>query len=51
MILVTLGTQDKPFRRLLEELQREIDNGIIKDKVVVQAGCTKLRLTKWKFLI
>lgn len=41
MILVTLGTQDKPFTRLLDAIQREIDNGNIKDKVVVQAGCTK----------
>ena len=41
MILVTLGTQDKNFNRLLEAIQREIDNGNINDKVVVQAGTTK----------
>ena len=41
MILVTLGTQDKSFKRLLDAIQREIDNGNIKDRVVVQAGCTK----------
>ena len=41
MILVALGTQDKPFTRLLDQVQKEIDNGNIKDKVVVQAGCTK----------
>ncbi len=41
MILVTLGTQDKPFTRLLDAIQKEIKNGNIKDKVVVQAGCTK----------
>lgn len=41
MILVTLGTQDKEFRRLLDAIQRQIDNGTIKEKVVVQAGCTK----------
>lgn len=41
MILVTLGTQDKPFKRLLEAIDKEIDKGNIKDKVVVQAGCTK----------
>lgn len=41
MILVTLGTQDKEFRRILEELDRLIIDGIIKDKVVVQAGMTK----------
>ena len=41
MILVTLGTQDKSFKRLLEAIQKQIDNGNIKDKVVVQAGCTE----------
>lgn len=41
MILVTLGTQDKPFKRLLDAIQKQIDNGRIKDKVVVQAGHTK----------
>lgn len=41
MILVVLGTQDKPFTRLLEAVDREIENGNIKDKVVVQAGQTK----------
>lgn len=41
MILVTLGTQDKPFTRLLDAVQQLIDKGIIEDKVVVQAGCSK----------
>lgn len=41
MILVTLGTQDKSFNRLLDAIQKEIDNGNIKDKIVVQAGTTK----------
>lgn len=40
MILVTLGTQDKKFYRLLESLQKQIDRGLIKDKIVVQAGCS-----------
>ena len=43
MILVTLGTQDKGFKRLLEAIQKQIDNGNIKDKVIVQAGYTKYR--------
>jgi UDP-N-acetylglucosamine transferase subunit ALG13 len=43
MIFITLGTQDKPFNRLLEAVQREIDKGNIKDKVVVQAGYTKFK--------
>lgn len=41
MILITLGTQDKSFKRLLEAVDREIEKGNIKDKVIVQAGCTK----------
>ena len=41
MILITLGTQDKDFTRLLDLVQKQIDKGNIKDKVVVQAGHTK----------
>lgn len=41
MILVILGTQDKPFNRLLEAVEKQIENGIIKDKVIVQSGFTK----------
>lgn len=43
MILVTLGTQDKSFVRLLEALDKEIEKGTIKDKVLVQAGYTKYK--------
>ncbi len=43
MILVTLGTQDKSFVRLLEAIQKQIDLGAIKDRVVVQAGYTKFK--------
>lgn len=41
MILVTLGTQDKPFNRLLEKIEEQIEKGNIKEEVVVQAGFTK----------
>ena len=41
MILVTLGTQDKSFERLLKAIDKEIEKGNIKDKVIVQAGYTK----------
>lgn len=41
MILVMLGTQDKPFNRLLEAIDKQIEKGNIKDKVIVQAGTTK----------
>ena len=62
MILVTLGTQDKGFERLLKQVDEEIKKGNIREKVVVQAGYTKydsltgeIRDDKekqiWKFLI
>lgn len=41
MILVTLGTQDKTFDRLLKAIDKQIKKGNIKDKVIVQAGTTK----------
>ena len=41
MIFVTLGTQDKSFKRLLEMIDKEIIKGNIKEKVIVQAGFTK----------
>lgn len=41
MILVLLGTQDKPFERLLKQIDKCVEEGIIKDKIIVQAGCTK----------
>lgn len=43
MIFVTLGTQDKSFSRLLKAIDKEIEKGTIKDKVVVQAGFTKYK--------
>lgn len=41
MILVLLGTQNNSFHRLLEEIQKNIDDGNIKDEVIVQKGYTK----------
>ena len=38
MILVTLGTQDKKFTRLLEEIDRLIEKKVITEEVIVQAG-------------
>lgn len=43
MIFVTLGTQDKSFRRLLKAIDKEIEKKNIKEKVVVQAGYTKYK--------
>jgi len=41
MILITLGTQDKSFVRLLKKIDELIDKNVIDEKVVVQAGFTK----------
>lgn len=41
MIFVTLGTQDKPFSRILKILDQAINDGIIQDEIIVQAGNTK----------
>lgn len=38
MILVTLGTQDKRFFRLLDQIEQCLNDGTIKDEVIVQAG-------------
>ena len=46
MILVTLGTQDKSFDRLLKQIDKLIDDKVIKDKVIVQAGLTKYKSNK-----
>ena len=41
MILVLLGTQKNEFNRLLQAIEKNIKEGNIKEKVIVQAGCTK----------
>ena len=39
MIFITLGTQDKPFTRLLDNVEQLLKK--LNTRVVVQAGCTK----------
>lgn len=48
LIFVTLGTQDKPFTRLLDAIEDEINIGNITDEVIVQAGFTKYKSEKMK---
>lgn len=50
MILVVLGTQDKPFRRLIEDVEKEIELGHIKEEVIVQAGQTTYESKRMKVL-
>lgn len=46
MILVLLGTQNNSFHRLLEEIEKNIENGTIKEKVIAQVGYTKFQSKK-----
>lgn len=50
MILVTLGTQDKSFTRLLEAIDEAIIKKHIKEEVIVQAGYTKYESKNMKVL-
>lgn len=48
MILVMLGTQNNDFHRLLDEVEKNIENGNINEEVIVQAGYTKFISDKMK---
>jgi UDP-N-acetylglucosamine transferase subunit ALG13 len=48
MIFVILGTQDKPFLRLLNELERIIKENNIKDEIIVQIGDTDYESSLFK---
>ena len=50
MILVTLGTQDKNFNRLLDTIDKAIEKKYIKEEVIVQAGYTKYESKNMKVL-
>ena len=50
MIFVTLGTQDKEFKRLLTKVDQLINKGIIKDEVIAQVGCTKYSSSNMKII-
>ena len=50
MILVLLGTQNNSFHRLLEEIEKNIKDGIIKDEVIVQAGYTKFQSHRMRII-
>ena len=40
MILVLLGTQNKPFSRILKKVENLKKENKIKDKIIAQTGCT-----------
>jgi len=51
MIFVVLGTQDKPFKRLIKAVEKQVMLGNIKEEVIVQAGCTKYKTKEEKIKI
>ena len=48
MILVLLGTQQNDFSRLLKAVDKAIEEGNIKEEVIVQAGSTKYKSDRMK---
>ena len=50
MIFVTLGTNDKSFKRLLDQFEKELELGNIKEKVIVQSGFTKYNSKRMKVI-
>ena len=48
MIFVTLGTGEQGFARMLAEVERMIDLGLIREEIVVQAGTTVYHSEKMK---
>lgn len=50
LILVLLGTHELQFTRLLVEIERCIDNNMINEKIIVQAGKTKYSSSKMEII-
>lgn len=48
MIFVMLGTQNNSFHRLLEEIEKLIENGTITEDVIAQTGYTNYETDKMK---
>ena len=40
MIFVTVGTHEQPFDRLLKCIDKMVESGKIKEKVIIQKGYT-----------
>ena len=43
MIFLTVGTQDKPFARIIQAVEQAVIEGKITDEVIVQAGNTQYK--------
>lgn len=53
MIFVTVGTHEQPFNRLIKEVHRLVETGVIKDDVFIQTGYSTYepQFCKWSSLI
>ncbi|TDE68817.1 multidrug MFS transporter [Streptococcus sp. KCJ4932] len=53
MIFVTVGTHEQPFNRLIKEVDRLVETGVIKDDVFIQTGYSTYepKFCKWSSLI
>lgn len=53
MIFVTVGTHEQPFNRLIKEVDRLVETGIIKDEVFIQTGFSTYepKFCKWSSLV
>lgn len=53
MIFVTVGTHEQQFNRLLKEMDRLVEKGIIKEEVFIQTGFSTYepKYCKWSKLI
>lgn len=53
MIFATVGTHEQPFNRLLKEIDRLKENGIILDDVIIQSGYSTYepRYCEWHKLL
>lgn len=53
LIFVVLGTHELPFTRLLNEVERLVDKGVLNNDIIVQAGHTPFEsdnMTIYKFV-
>ena len=50
MIFVTVGTHEQPFNRLIECVDKLVEQGIIKEEVIIQTGFSTYepKYCKWK---
>lgn len=53
MIFVTVGTHEQPFDRLLKEMDRLVETGVITEEVFIQSGYTdyECKHCKWSKLL